>query len=163
MLALLIVAVLCSALPAAAANWDPAKQKNLGQDHVKMQWYALDYGKDNDVPFAIVRKYYTNESIKQETIDLLMSKFGIAPDLAGSLYFTEYGYEYSKDGKQFAVTYLRHYNMLGEEIHGTVYDDSSDAAKKAFAAVDAKSIPGKCAPLALGKAPAAPKAAPKKK
>ena len=149
LLVLLVVAVVCSALPAMA--WDPAKQKNLGQDHVKMQWYILDYGKENEVPFAIARKYYTNEAIKQQTIELLMSKYGIDPDVAGSLYFTEYGYEFSKDGKQFAMTYLRHYDMLGKEIHGTVYDDSSDAAQKVFAAVDPKSTPGKCAPLALGK------------
>jgi hypothetical protein len=123
-----------------------------------MQWYLLDYGvKDDGVPFAVSRKYYTNESIKQQTIDLLMSKYGISSDVAGSLYFTEYEYEYSKDGKQFAVTYLRHYDMLGNEIYGTVYDDSSEAAKKIFAAVDPKSTPGKGVALALPKAPAAKK------
>ena len=150
----------CVALPAMA--WDPAKQKNLGQDHVKMQWYILDYGKNGEVPFAIARKYYTNESIKQQTIDLLMSKYGIDPEVAGSIYFTEYGYEYTPDCKQFAVTYLRHYDMLGNEIYGTVYDDSSEAAQKAFSAVDPKSTPGKAAALAKGPA-AAPKKAPAKK
>lgn len=145
--------------------WDPAKQKNLGQDHVKMQWYLLDYGTKDGVPFAIARKYYTNESIKQQTIDLLMSKYGLAPDVAGSLYFTEYGYEYSKDGKQFATTYIKHYDMLGQEIYGTVYDDSSDATKKVFAAVDPKGATGKGAALAMGKtaAPAPAKKAPAKK
>jgi hypothetical protein len=129
-----------------------------------MQWYLLDYGtKDNGVPFAISRKYYTNESIKQQTIDLLMSKYGIAANVAGSLYFTEYEYEYSKDGKQFAVTYLRHYDMLGNEIHGTVYDDSSETTKKIFAAVDPKSTPGKGVALALPKAPAQTAKAPAKK
>ena len=155
-------AVICSALPAQAAQtWDSSKQKDLGQDHVKMQWYVLDYGVKEEVPFAVSRKYYTNESVKQQTIDLLMSKYNIAPDVAGSIYFTEYGYEYSKDGKQFAVTYLRHYDMLGNEIYGTVYDDSSEATKKVFAAVDAKSTPGKCVALAIPKAPA--KAPAKKK
>jgi hypothetical protein len=161
-LALLVAAVVCSALP--AMGWDPAKQKNLGQDHVKMQWYLLDYGtKDSGVPFAISRKYYTNESIKQQTIDLLMSKYQIGADVAGSLYFTEYEYEYSKDGKQFAVTYLRHYDMLGNEIYGTVYDDSSEATKKVFAAVDPKSTPGKGVALALPKAPAQTAKTPAKK
>jgi hypothetical protein len=157
---LLLAAVVCSALPAMA--WDPAKQKNLGQDHVKMQWYLLDYGTKGDgSPFAVARKYYTNESVKQQTIDLLMSKFGYSPEVAGSLYFTEYEYEYTKDGKQFAVTYLRHYDMLGNEIHGTVYDDSSEAAKKVYAAVDANSTPGKG--LALAAPKSAPKPAPAKK
>jgi hypothetical protein len=131
--------------------WDAEKQKNLGQDSVKMQWYLLDYGKDGNVPYAIARKYYTSESIKQQTIDLLMSKYGIAPELAGGLYFTEYRYEYTPDGKQFAVAYLRHYDMQGEEIHGTVYDDSSEAVKKVFAPVDSKHATGKGAVLAVPK------------
>jgi hypothetical protein len=143
------VALAVSATPAAA--WDAAKQKNLGQDHLKMQWYLLDYGTENGVPYAVSRKYYTNESVKRETIDLLMSKYGLPPDLAGSLYFTEYRYEYTPDGKQFAVAYLRHYDMLGEEIHGTVYDNSGEATKKVFAAVDAKQATGKGAALAVAK------------
>jgi hypothetical protein len=165
-LLLVLVAVICVAVPASA--WDPAKQKNLGQDHVKMQWYILDYGIQDALPYAVTRKYYTNEAIKKETIDLLMSKYSLSPELAGSLYFTEYGYEYTKDGKLFAVTYLRHYDMLGNEIYGTVFDGSSDAVQRTFVAVDPKSAAGKAYPLAVGKtqpAPKAPakKAAPKKK
>jgi hypothetical protein len=156
---LLAAVMVCSALPAMA--WDVEKQKNLGQDSVKMQWYLLDYGTEGNVPYAIARKYYTSESIKQQTIDLLMSKYGLAPELAGGLYFTEYKYEYTPDGKQFAVTYLRHYDMQGEEIYGTVYDDSSEAAKKVFAAVDAKHATGKGAALAVPKTAA--KAPAKKK
>jgi hypothetical protein len=155
---LLAAAVVCSALPAVA--WDAEKQKNLGQDSVKMQWYLLDYGKEGNVPYAIARKYYTSESVKQQTIDLLMSKYGLAPDLAGSLYFTEYKYEYTPDGKQFAVAYLRHYDMQGEEIYGTVYDGSSEAAKKVFAPIDPKHATGKGSALAVPKG--APKTAVKK-
>ena len=147
--ALLVGLAVCAATPAVA--WDEAKQKNLGQDHIKMQWYLLDYGKRDNVPFAISRKYYTNTAVKDETVNLLMSKYGIAPEVAGSLYFTEYEYEYTADGKQFAVTYLRHYDMLGNEIHGTVYDNRTEATKKTFAAVDPKSTPGKGAAYALGK------------
>ena len=156
-----MVAAVCS--PALA--WDPAKQKNLGQDHIKMQWYLLDYGKKDDALFAVARKYYTNTSVKQQTVDLLMSKYGLSPDVAGSLYFTEYGYEYTPDGKQFAVTYLRHFDMLGNEIYGTVFDGSSDAAKKVFSAVAPNSTPGKGLAYAQGKVPAPQKqkAAPAKK
>ena len=145
-----------------AHAWDPAKQKDLGQDHVKMQWYLLDYGKKDDGFFAVSRKYYTNASIKQQTIDLLMSKYNISPDAAGALYFTEYGYEYSADAKKFAVTYLKHFDMLGNEIYGTVFDDSSEVTKKTFAAVDPKSVPGKAVAFAQGKTPAAEKKAPAK-
>lgn len=159
--ALLLGMVLSVSSPVLA--WDPAKQKNLGQDHIKMQWYLLDYGKKDNVPFAIARKYYTNTSVKQQTVDLLMSKYSLSPEVAGSLYFTEYGYEYTPDGKKFAVTYLKHFDMLGNEIYGTVFDGSSDATKKVFAAVDPKSTPGKGLAYAQGKASAQQKAASGKK
>ena len=98
--ALLLGLLVAFASPVLA--WDAAKQKALGQDKNSMTWYLLDYGKDsNGVPYAVSRKYYTNATIKNETIELLMSKFAISPEVAGSLYFTEYGYEYTPDGKQF--------------------------------------------------------------
>ncbi len=150
--ALLIALIAAMSVPAMA--WDASKQKSLGQDKNKMTWYILDYGKDaNGVPFAISRKYYTNTTIKNDTIELLMSKFGISPEVAGSLYFTEYGYEYTADGKQFAQTYVRHYDMLGNEIHGTVFDDSTEATKKNFIALSAVagSTPAKAANYAFGR------------
>lgn len=164
--ALIIGLVVVMAVPSFA--WDAAKQKALGQDKNKMTWYILDYGKDtNGVPFAVSRKYYTNTTIKNETIELLMSKFGLSPERAGSLYFTEYGYEYTPDGKQFAETYVRHYDMLGNEIYGTVYDGSSEAATKKFIAVSAVAgqTPAKAAAYAVGKSAAAEekKATPAKK
>ena len=154
--ALIIGLVAVMAVPSFA--WDAAKQKALGQDKNKMTWYILDYGKTSgDVPFAIARKYYTNPTIKNDTIELLMSKFGISPEKANSLYFTEYGYEYTPDGKQFAMTYQRHYDMLGNEIYGTVFDDSSDATKKNFIQLSAVAgqTPAKAASYALGKSVAA--------
>ena len=159
--ALILGTAVAASSPALA--WDTAKQKNLGQDHIKMQWYLLDYGKKDNVLFAVARKYYTNTSVKQQTVDLLMSKYSLSPEVADSLYFTEYGYEYTPDGKQFAVTYLRHFNMLGHQIYGTDFDNSTDARKKVFAAVDPKSTPGKGLAYAQGKVPAPQKAAPAKK
>ena len=163
--ALIIGLVAVMAVPSFA--WDAAKQKALGQDKNKMTWYILDYGKDaNGVPFAVSRKYYTNATMKNDTIELLMSKFGLSPEKAGSLYFTEYGYEYTPDGQQFAQTYVRHYDMLGNEIHGTVYDDSSESAKKDWIALSAVagSTPAKAAQYAVGKVAATEqKAAPAKK
>ena len=150
--ALLMGLIIALASPVMA--WDAAKQKNLGQDGNKMQWYLLDYGKNEaGVPYAISRKYYTNTTIKNETIELLMSKFGTSPEVANSLYFTEYGYEYTADGKQFAQTYVRHYDMLGNLIHGTDYEGEN----KTFASVAAagrKHAVYQGATLALGKAPA---------
>ena len=148
---------LLTALASPVLAWDAAKQKNLGQDANKMQWYILDYGKtDAGIPYAVSRKYYTNATVKNETIELLMSKFGISPEVAGSLYFTEYGYEYTPDGSQFAVAYLRHYDMLGNEIHGTVYEGDAKTFS-AVSAVGTKHAVYQGASLALGKAPAAAK------
>ena len=66
--ALLLALVTAIASPVMA--WDAAKQKNLGQDKNKMTWYLLDYGKDEaGTLFAISRKYYTNTTIKNETIE----------------------------------------------------------------------------------------------
>ena len=159
--ALIIGIIAVMAVPSMA--WDAAKQKSLGQDKNKMTWYLLDYGKDSDgVPFAVSRKYYTNTTIKNETIELLMSKFAITPEVAGSLYFTEYRYEYTPDGKQFAMNYLRHYDMLGNLIHGTEYDGSTEATQKTFAAIPAGSIPAKGVSYALGKSAAASSSAPAK-
>ena len=81
-----------------------------------------------------------------------MSKFGISPEVAGSLYFTEYRYDYTPDGKQFAMKYLRHYDMLGNEIHGTEY--GSDDNPMTFVANPAGSTPAKGAAYALGRDPA---------
>lgn len=143
------------ALASPVFAWEASKQKGLGQDANKMTWYILDYGKnDAGIPFAVSRKYYTNATIKNETIELLMSKFGLSPEVAGSLYFTEYGYEYTPDGQQYAMTYLRHYDMLGNELHGTVYEGEN----KTFASVAAagkKHAVYQGAALALGKAPVA--------
>ena len=150
----MLVAIACSALPSMAVNLDrnPDKEVSLGQDHVKMSWFITDYGtKEDGTPFAVTRKYYTNETIKKETIELLMSKFSYEAEKASSLYFTAYEYEYTKDGKQFAVTYLGHLDMLGNVIHQTVYDDSNEAAKKTFAAVDPNSVPGKAVALLMKK------------
>ena len=157
--ALLLGLLIAVASPALA--WDAAKQKNLGQDGNKMQWYLLDYGKnDAGIPFAVSRKYYTNTTVKNETIELLMSKFGLSPEVAGSLYFTEYMYEYTPDGTQFATVYLRHYDMLGNLIHGTDYE-GEERTFTAVSAVGAKHAVAQGANLALGKKPAAP--APAKK
>ena len=79
--ALLLGTAVAASSPALA--WDAAKQKNLGSDHIKMQWYLLDYGKKDNVPFAVARKYYTNTSVKQQTVDLLMSKYNLSPEVAG--------------------------------------------------------------------------------
>ena len=142
------------ALASPVFAWEASKQKGLGQDANKMTWYILDYGTENGIPFAISRKYYTNATIKNETIELLMSKFGLSPEVAGSLYFTEYRYEYTPDGQQYAMTYLKHYDMLGNELHGTTYEGENKTFSS-VAAAGRKHAVYQGAALALGKAPVA--------
>ena len=147
--ALLVAMLTVIVYPAMA--WDAAKQEDFGLDKNGMHWWLLDYGKDetSGAPFAIVRKYYSNKKVKEETVELIMSKFGISGEIAGSLYFTEYGYEYTEDGKQFALTYLCHYDMLGHEIRKTEY--GTDDNPKTFSAIPAGSTPAKAAVYIFGK------------
>lgn len=153
LLACALLAGLVVALSSPVFAWDASKQVNLGQDKNKMTWYLLDYGTNEaGVPFAISRKYYTNTTIKNEMIELLMSKFGLSPEVAGSLYFTEYGYEYTPDGKQWALAYLRHYDMLGNLIHGTVYE-GEEKTFSSVAAVGSAHAVYKGAVRATGKTP----------
>ena len=138
------------------ATEENSKMVSLGKDLNDMTWYIIDYGKDvNGIPFAISRKYYTNLTIKNETIELLISKYGISKDKAEGLYFSEYGYEYTPDGKQFATTYVSHYDMFGNEIHRTVYDGSSEDTKKVYINLSEvpNSVPAKAASYALKEDP----------
>jgi hypothetical protein len=118
-----MLAVSCAAIPAIAGELADGNV-SLGQDHVKMTWYLVSYeiAEDTGAPIGVVRKYYTNAGIKDETIELLMSKFGLDATKASSLYFTEYVYNYSVNHKMFAVGYIRHYDMEGLLIHGTEFD-----------------------------------------
>jgi len=138
-----MIAVSCVAIPAMAGELSDGNVA-LGQDHVKMTWYLVGYDKaaDTGAPIGFVRKYYTNAGIKDETIELLMSKFGLSAERASSLYFTEYVYNYSVDHKQFAVGYIRHYDMNGSLIHGTDYDGLTEQTKMTWANVDAKGPSG---------------------
>lgn len=115
-----------AAEPAPAEPEKPAvKSVDFGQDGNKMQWYLVNYGKKDGVPFASVRKYYTNPTERQKTVELLMSKYNLSKEAADKLYFTEYGYVYSQDAKKFAVTYLNHYDMEGKFVKATENDPKS--------------------------------------
>ncbi len=143
--------VLGEGVYSSAGNAD--KQKALGEDKNGMTWYILDYGRDsNGILFAVSRKYYTNETIKNETIELLLSKYGVSAQVAENLYFTEYGYEYTSDGKQFAITHVNHYDIYGTLIHSTVYDGNTKDTQKIFSEIPENSTPAKGLSYALGEA-----------
>ena len=151
-LLVLLVALTCSASSAAKLDteFDPEKQVYLGLDHVGMLWYIMDYGiREDGTPFAVTRRYFTNKTIRQEIIDILISRFGHSSEVAGTLYFTEFGYEYTQDGRQFAVTYIRHRDQLGNDIQKTVFDDSSEDRVRTFHAVDPSHAVGRALALAM--------------
>lgn len=145
-LSLLSLLFLFVSLSAAFADAAPAPV-NFGQDANKMQWYLVNYGKDDEGCFACTRKYYTNPDIKKETVGLIVEKFNVDEGTAGDLYFTEYGYIYSPDGKEFALTYVSHYDMLGNVIKSTEYDSSS----REYVKMSKEMIPFKAHPYASGK------------
>lgn len=146
-----------------AAVGDPAVKApapvNFGKDANKMQWYLVNYGKEGDARFAVARKYYTNPDEKQKTVDLIVKKFAIEQEKAAGLYFTEYRYEYSADGKQFALAYINHYDMLGNIIKSTEYQGSD----RVFSTMSKGMIPLKAYDYASGKLPAQKKAPAQKK
>lgn len=150
----LSVLVLLTAATFAMAAPEPV---NLGQDANKMQWYLVNYGKGEEYPFASARKYYTNPEEKNKTVGLICEKFGISNETASGLYFTEYGYAYSADGKEFAVTYISHYDMAGQLIKSTEYAPSD----REYVKMSKEMIPFKVYPYSVGKLPAK-KPAPKK-
>ncbi len=147
-------------IPAAG---DPAAKApapvNFGKDANKMQWYLVNYGKDGEESFAVARKYYTNPDEKQKTVDLIVTKFGIEQEKASGLYFTEYRYVYSADGKQFALAYINHYDMLGNVIKATEYAGTD----RVFYTMTKDMIPYRAYAYASGKLPAQKKAGAKKK
>ena len=127
---------------------------NFGKDANKMQWYLVNYGKGEKEPFAVARKYYTNPDEKQKTADLIATKFGIEKERASEIYFTQYRYVYSADGKQFALAYIQHYDMIGNIINSTEYEGED----RVFYGMTKGMIPLKAYDYASGKLPAQKKA-----
>lgn len=144
-----VIAVLaCAGL--ALADDAYVKQVNIGQDKSGMTWYLLDYGTKKNIPYAVARKYYTSDMIKSETIELLTSRYSVPETKAQRLYFTEYKYEYSTDGRQYAEIYRKYYDVAGEEIYGIRFNKRSGARSKHFIKVVKNTIQSKGAAYALG-------------
>lgn len=120
------------------------KQVQIGRDRAGLTWYLTDYGVDYNTPYAVARKYYTNEAAKEEQIELLMSRYSVPERQARGLYFTEYKYEYTTDGGQFAEVSRKHFDMLGNEIY-------SFERGQSFSSVIKNSIMSKGYAYAVGK------------
>ena len=143
----LLMAVVCSALPAAATQFPV----NLGTDHVNMQWWIVNAGvREDGTPFAITRRFFTNETIRQEIIDILMTRFGHPAELAGLLFGTEFEYEYTRDRTQFATVRITHFSqprMDGNLIHQTIFDNSCENTMRTYQAVDPNHAVGRALAL----------------
>lgn len=109
-----------------AHNWDEGKQRELGRDGEAMRWYLGNYGKINNTPYVIVRRYYSGNAARYRLAlkKRIGSKIGKGKD--ANLYFTEYGYEYTEDGKHFFEIYAKHYNGAGQFL----LEDKVDETKK---------------------------------
>ena len=124
---------------------------NLGLDHVNMTWWIVNAGvREDGTPFAITRKFYTNEAIRQDYVEILMTRFGHPPELAGALFGTEYEYEYTRDRSQFAITRISHFSQPrfdGTLIHETIFDDSGEGRMRTFQPVDPNHAVGRALAL----------------
>lgn len=155
----LMMMIVCSAFVLSAISPSDAadlkKVANLGEDKDKMAWYIMDYGRDSKgLPFAVARKYYTNNKIRQQIINSLISRYKVDEEKAKELYFTAYRYEFTEDGKQFKEVYERHYGRSGEQIFlGFNPKTRDNQNRKGFRPLeDAKnSMMYKIAKYALGK------------
>jgi len=134
----LLAAMLSPTPPATGATVE--MPVNLGLDHVNMQWWIVEAGtREDGTLFAVTRRFFTNERIRQEIVEILMTRFGYAPDVAGALFGTEYEYEYTQDRRQFATVRITHFSQPrigGNLIHETIFDDSGDDRMRTYQAVD---------------------------
>ena len=150
LMSLLVSSIIAAIASSSFAEDTYAKQINLGQDGSGMTWYLLDYGVKKDKPYAVARKYYTSNLVKEETIDILISRYSVSESKAAQLYFTEYKYEYTPDGKSYAETYRKYYDVRGNEIFKLVFSNKKGARKKHFVNVVKNTIQSKGAAYALG-------------
>lgn len=111
--------VVFAVLPSfAESDTDFTQQKNLGRDRAGLQWYILSYGSHGSGWYVVAREYYTSDGAKSETVGRLSMRYGVPSDRATELYFTEYRFEYTSDGMQYAEISRKYYDKLGEEICG---------------------------------------------
>ena len=148
---LALLFVLAASSVASATDSSGPQSRNLGKDANNMTWYLTEYGVNGGVPYATARKYYTNQNIKNETISQLVSYYGISSDKAKMLYFTEYGYEYTEDGTQFATSFMCYYDFLGNDLLSIYYDNSSEAYQKVFISVSPNTPQSKGYAYAVGR------------
>ena len=116
---LVLVFVLIAQFPAYSEN-SFELQADLGRDPEGSTWYIIDYGRTSSSAYAVARKYYTAEDVRNDVIDELISEYSVSEETAEQLYFTEYRYDYTADGKQYSEVYEIHYDKLGHQIYGTI-------------------------------------------
>ena len=93
------------------------RQKNLGKDRAGVQWWIVDFGTSVSGYYAIAREYYnTNATAKSELVYSLSTRYGISSDRAEAVYFAEFRFEYTSDGRQYTEVSRVLYDMRGEEI-----------------------------------------------
>lgn len=93
------------------------RQKNLGKDRTGIQWWIVDFGTSASGYYAIAREYYnTNAAAKSELVYALTTRYGVSQSRAEDVYFAEFRFEYTSDGRQYTEVSRVLYDMRGEEI-----------------------------------------------
>ena len=122
-LSFLLAAIISSALffPGVSHS-STSREVYLGRDSDGLTWYLMDYGRDRDgILYAVLRVYYTNETIRAETIDYLTTTCRVPYEDAKYLDFSEYDCEYTDDGIEYALAGTYHCDSQGYEIYSVVY------------------------------------------
>ena len=123
------------------------KQVSIGRDRAGMTWYLIDYGKESSVYYAVARKYYTSEAGKNETIEILTSRYSVKESKAKKLQFVEYRYEYSSDQARYAEVSRKYYDGRGNLLCGLEFTGT----KKTYVKVVKDTIQSKGLAYATGK------------
>ena len=101
----------------------PSESISLGKDSYGNTWYLMDYSRSSSgTIYAVLREYYSDQTTRNERIQALISD-DVPSSKASSLYFSEGRVEYTSDGKQYRLTELTHYDMLGNEIVSETYSN----------------------------------------
>ena len=142
----LMVAAVCSALP-AMAWWDLNARndtQNLGIINER-QWWISDRGiRADGTPYAILWTYYPHEGPRETVIEALMTQYNLHPDVAGALYGTARVIEYTPDLRLHAEVYTGHFSQGTDNlIHETIRSDS----EKLFAPTPSDHPVGRAAAL----------------
>ena len=94
------------------------QQVDLGKDNAGYKWWLIGYGPSQTGYYAVARSYYSTSNLKAETVNKLTGYYRIPYENASKVYFTEYRFEFTPDGNQYAEVSRIFYDDRGNEVCG---------------------------------------------